>query len=561
VKRWDERLVEDRPDLLLYTDEAVEQIFVSRGIHPQVWQARPYTPYNANDMAAVVTAEPKYGGRLKKGIAEKVAQRPGLVMARSGFFSSERQLAQLRPFKFQELDSDLDLVPYGAAEDDGVFLRLDVHDHHWIEKHAHIDGRLAWPATNKSRRASSSDRRDVDLEVEAVKAGFDAISQQLRMEQHLKYEHGGESPEDGVLHEHAALVQTGHLEKKHRGRHRTGRHSHEVRAKYLYPPSGKDRSPFLIDAHPYARDLLDKGGEVVYFALEGLLKADAILSVGFTGPGSGTPVVNCGSVTLWQDYELQNITERYLRNFGLVVVVPDSDGSGNRLVSSEAAALSARLRKLGANAIVAAPPAQCGAICDHRTRLIGHRTDPKSGLKEPVALPDPRHKQGVDDFLGPRKERVVDDVRLIRGGGTLGELVVETPGKPVREISVDELHASAVDAGNRKARSRAKSDKLVLDAVLAIASPDGVAVFGQRGIATEIGKSRGVVEASLKSLEAAGIIGLSAFEWPGTPEGFAPPTTAHVLDLALLPPPRSLSLADYRKTKTSQGSAKTSRGV
>ena len=74
-------------------------------------------------------------------------------------------------------------------------------------------------------------------------------------------------------------------------------HTHIEYAKYLYAPSdpdrpesGKERSAG-IDVHPLAEELLDRGGRRVFYAIEGVLKNDAILA-------QGVPVFDTGSVTL-----------------------------------------------------------------------------------------------------------------------------------------------------------------------------------------------------------------------------------------------------------------------
>jgi hypothetical protein len=543
--RWDKQLLRDRPDLRHFNDAAYERVFTIRGIHPMVRDSRPYTPYDAGFIAlqedgsygpddraldVILNEDPGLGGDERGSTEFKANQRPGIVMKRWGFGSSRRQLAQLRPFKWRELDPGLDLSLYApGGQDEGVFTGRITHDHHAPEMHAHRGDHFVYP-NSRSTRQQAAARRDTDpSEVEARRAVRDEAAAR-RMRRHIDRDHAGIAPPDGQAHEHPARVDAAHLTKRHQGEDVEGVHHHEKRAKYVYP-SAKAGTPFLIDCHPYARPLVEAGGDICYFALEGLLKADAILSVGFTGYGTGTPVINCGSVTLWADPELPSITETYLTRFDLVVVVPDSDGSGNRLVSSAANQLCARLQKYGAAAVVAAPPATCGPKCEHLTRFVGYMSD-ADGNSEAVMLPNPDHKQGVDDFLG--------------SGGALADLIVDVTGDPARVVTVDELKAQSVAAGHRKATPRAKSDAQVLAAILDIANPqDGIAVFNQEQIAAHIGRSRHVVRASVPSLVKRGLIlQLDSDFLYHRPDRY-PPTMVRVVDLDLIPGRTTVTLAEY----------------
>jgi hypothetical protein len=173
-------------------------------------------------------------------------------------------------------------------------------------------------------------------------------------------------------------------------------HIHDEHAKYLYPPSGrdehgrkkKDGRASGIEVHPLAEDLLDAGADACYFVMEGLLKNDAVLSL-------GVPVFNCGSVTLWDRLLPEGgsefdrfATERLLGKFGTVVIIPDSDWSTNPQVEWQARLVQRRLESIGLDSIIAAPPPkakECGQdMCTHKRR----------------GKPHPDHKNGIDDFIG-----------------------------------------------------------------------------------------------------------------------------------------------------------------
>jgi hypothetical protein len=128
--------------------------------------------------------------------------------------------------------------------------------------------------------------------------------------------------------------------------------------KYLYR-SGYSRKH--IDVHPLVAPKLDSG-KPIYLALEGSLKADAILS-------AGGAAISSTSVTTWQSPDLRTILPT-LRKASRVFVVPDSDylaterGSGkgafdgvwNPLVRAWTQMAMFTLDAEGVNAVIAVPP-------------------------------------------------------------------------------------------------------------------------------------------------------------------------------------------------------------
>jgi hypothetical protein len=136
-----------------------------------------------------------------------------------------------------------------------------------------------------------------------------------------------------------------------------------------------------------ARPLIQAGGRRCFFALEGLLKNDAILT-------QGEPVLNCGSVTLWDDQALADFATEFLRGFEKVVIVPDSDWLGNEHVAAQAIRLQERFREYGISAIVAAPAARCSNHTGNPACIHPDRPSDPSGRTTT------EHKNGVDDWLG-----------------------------------------------------------------------------------------------------------------------------------------------------------------
>ena len=128
----------------------------------------------------------------------------------------------------------------------------------------------------------------------------------------------------------------------------SARHTHYRRV--------KDHSNSLarrLDIHPMALERLE-AAEVVYFALEGVLKADAILSA-IIREGRNESVFDVPSVSLWHAKELKGFARNYLKG-KTVIIVPDADWIDNDLVIAHARSAEIFLRKLGIRCYVAAPP-------------------------------------------------------------------------------------------------------------------------------------------------------------------------------------------------------------
>ncbi len=126
-------------------------------------------------------------------------------------------------------------------------------------------------------------------------------------------------------------------------------HGHKNYAKYVFPrKDGWNDLARRLDLHPLAVPLL-KTAERVFFAIEGCIKADSILS-------QGEAVFSVPSVTLWRAKELGDFAKCYLGG-KLVFIVPDADWFSNQMVITQALFCRSYFRdKLGVNAHIAAPP-------------------------------------------------------------------------------------------------------------------------------------------------------------------------------------------------------------
>jgi hypothetical protein len=126
----------------------------------------------------------------------------------------------------------------------------------------------------------------------------------------------------------------------------SGRHAHWDRVKDKTKNYAK-----RIDMHPLAA-LLARDAEIVFFCIEGCIKADAILTE-ILRTGVKATVISVPSVTLWgpgeswhdEFPELRLVTERYLRGRH-VVIVCDKDWNENHVVHDQALFCRTTLRRL-----------------------------------------------------------------------------------------------------------------------------------------------------------------------------------------------------------------------
>jgi hypothetical protein len=150
---------------------------------------------------------------------------------------------------------------------------------------------------------------------------FKGYSDAERLSRHLQQYHRGElAPALDVQHEHVRRVKDWDRNVARR-----------------------------IDVHPLAVPLLIRERRV-FFVLEGVVKADAVLT-------AGAAVFSVPSVTLWCCPELPAFADRYLRDKE-VIVVCDSDWSDESKpeVMTQARLCQTTLYRLGVNSVVAAPP-------------------------------------------------------------------------------------------------------------------------------------------------------------------------------------------------------------
>ncbi len=345
-----------------------------RGIDPDsdIVGERPYTPYCAGDVATLYAEDPKYRDELRPGqarfIRQVIGQRDGVIMRRHACIPGLAEpWAQIRPHR-------------DGKDDPGVWIQDFAHRHPWAYIHMHDrDGDLGIyvnPRGDGVHPKRLHSRRWIEDHERNHPRGPDEVPSELKPDLEL-----------GDMHAHwkdwSAHMRTGEYAEQHASDLKGGVfHVHRDFARYLYAPadpdrpeSGKERSAG-IDVHPIASDLIDRGGRRIYYAIEGVLKNDALLA-------QGVPVFDTGSVTLWLPDELREFARQRLVRFERVIVVPDSDWHSNWQVSRQANRIADLLRIEGLDVEIAAPPAKCGTVCRHKDRAT--RRD---------------HKNGADDFIG-----------------------------------------------------------------------------------------------------------------------------------------------------------------
>jgi hypothetical protein len=139
------------------------------------------------------------------------------------------------------------------------------------------------------------------------------------------------------------------------------RHVHENEKKYTFP-IGEGRAARL-DVHPLALEMFESGVERAFLELEGVLKADSLLSAGETA-------ASVPGVTLWYGAaeETAALADQYLRGRRLFVMT-DSDWNNPNVVFN-------------------------GLLCTQTLQLAGVDAWP---VVPPMVNGDP--KTGVDDYL------------------------------------------------------------------------------------------------------------------------------------------------------------------
>jgi DNA-binding Lrp family transcriptional regulator len=302
-----------------WPDEETRRFFeVEHAISPEVWRTRPYIRWWTDNMGPI--REAYLGLKGIRDTLKKAEQQPGWIISRHA-----------------PPGLGLDHV-YPEIRPDHPVRRTG------ISKHYHGDPALVPPpkeqcpnhsktyCTNcvspwRTYRPDSKPMRDdhipkaIDNRVEVVRDG-----------RQIEIHYGG-----------------------HGGVNINVVHFHRDEAKYNFP-AGPGAKRF--DMHRLAIPLF-RDARLVFLCLEGCIKSDSVLSE-IRKTHLRAAVLSVPSVTLWdREPEFYLIVDRYLRG-RTVVIVPDADWRDpdpkKSAVRTQARLCQGRLRRLGIDAHVAAPP-------------------------------------------------------------------------------------------------------------------------------------------------------------------------------------------------------------
>lgn len=252
-------------------------------------------------------------------------------------------------------------------------------------------------------------------------------------------------------------------------------------AKYVFAPG---TSSARIDMNPDPQNVknLTEGKGRIYFAMEGAIKGDAVLTA-IKKEDPTASIVNVPSVTLWQQKggaadELKWFAGKYGKGRE-IVLIPDADGVTNPNVMAQAKAMGAALRNFGAgNVIMAAPPLRKGT-----TRQVDHFKLP-SGIDE--------GRKGIDDHLGG-------------GRGTLGQLQFSKANK-IPSYNLNEYTKAGGATGPKISKSAVKNTEAALGAISGIVGSQGSSRMTKKMLAQAAGLPETSAKEARDRLEKLGII-------------------------------------------------------
>jgi hypothetical protein len=338
------------------------------------------------------------------------------------------------------------------------------------------------------------------------------------------------------------LFPTGHIEPR-TGRRVVpfeGRHLHLDWAKYVYAP-GQGKAA-RISTHPRVRASGYETPEgLMFLALEGVLKCDAIVSAGW-------PAIETGSVTLWRseaewiegfggeddgpEYvgilnELAEFAHAHLQGVK-VAVVCDSDWIVNARVRRQVKQAVALLAECDVEAVGCAPP---------QGDSLGW-VDPRTGLERCAKL-------GVDDYLARERDEGRDT------HPALLEMPVQEPGPDqALDALIAELAAVRGERGRRPRSDGLATLRLLLHELQERGGPAGITEYAATELGEAIGKDRKRVgEARLKLERAGRLVEIVAEQkvWNGPKDVKTIPALVQ-LAKELRPPVQGRRLGDWLET-------------
>ena len=349
---------------------------IEHAISPEVWEARPYVAYTAGNLEPVSKAFEGFAPNQRKWAENRARKSDGFIMVQYAVPGLDLLdiPPQLRPYHPILRGIKWDYHPFDDPPDDFIPVKPDgsplpdkrrsrawarrLHilrdkdpdDHHG----AKVAARLGYDTPEKLRQLVNDPACEDDL----LQILREANNEEVHCHEDFAKYLLTISPTKLWVHDHADYRKPqrlkDHLEKWHDGDLIVGEHDHgdkEVPDDNPRRSSGK-----RIDIHPLAWSRF-ADAEVVYFCIEGKVKADAALSeiLRLDLPAS---VCSVPSVGQWDAHELVAFAMRDLAG-KIVVVVCDADGCDNPEVMMQALLLEKFLKdpSLGVPAVgIASPP-------------------------------------------------------------------------------------------------------------------------------------------------------------------------------------------------------------
>jgi DNA-binding transcriptional ArsR family regulator len=362
------------------TPEPDPEFFRKRGILDHIWQARTYVFWTPENPEPARESFSDLNAAQRAHIARMTSQAPGWAITRH-----VPPLNPPLPTIYPEL-RPLKAVKIGGPKthwhgDDDPPTNFTVIYPGSEKFYEEMPDWMRLPGNRESwrghiERCKKKDGTYKDCDAEDHHHGENTEAAHWHQKK-AKYVFAPTALMDGArVHDHVGMkpaMLTAHLAKQHGGVDVEGQHAYEYRTKDLMAPAMARR----LDVHPLAVNKILRA-EVVFFVIEGCLKADAVLS-------ADGAVFSVPSVSLWDahhDAELRRFAFQYLEG-KQVVIVPDADWSGNPLVLNQARMCQITLRRMGIMSYVAAPPEHLG---DEDTKGVDDFLAAGGGLEDLLAI-------------------------------------------------------------------------------------------------------------------------------------------------------------------------------
>jgi hypothetical protein len=398
-------------------------VFIKRGIDEWVWRSRPYIRWTREDPGAVKALFASLAPSQRRFVSKIVNQADGYAIVRHAIPGEPPAIPQLRPDKpvitqgpVIHWHADSPRPTYGEFREQARTLNLkrplkvdadrspDDPCPDWILLRGQA-GSAQW-ARHINRGLRQLQKGEPPAPDDHCGHNVQALHKHQPLAKYVFVPMPPKIEDLGArVHDHADYKQPAnrsrHVERQHEGVDVVGYHTHTYPARDPRLPEIARR----IDVHPLAWQRIVEN-PVVFFVIEGCLKADAVLS-------AGGAVFSVPSVSLWNAAELGRFAVDYLFD-KTVIIVPDADWADNALVINQARMAETELRRRGVpETHVAAPPPRLGR---HKTKGVDDFIGAHGRLKDLVVL-DCEEQCDIHAWIarhGRRRDQIERDEEVLR---------------------------------------------------------------------------------------------------------------------------------------------------